>query len=452
MNTKHALWIRNIVILACAIDAADKAILAAVYKALSVAMHVGPKELGALTFAENVAFSLALPFWGSMVGTVPARSLMTSGCFIWGMAMLAITLSTDYWVHLVLRLVNGAALAVVNPVGQAIICEIVPEHERGWAFGLLASVNCGLVMVVGFASTAISGHMILGLEGWRWAHLVVALASLLTGVIVYLTVPATVSSASPSQMSWFQDQKRIVSAVLKKPSFVIMVLQGVTGGIPWNGFSFLTFYFQLSGYSDAEAAAIVSYGGAGGIVGGLLGGWLGDHFGALFPNGGRVAVSQCSVALGLLTFVYMMNIQLGAAHYALVTSVFFVFSMVACWTQAAALRPICGELFQDNKDRAQVVALWIALEGLVSSFFGAPMVGVLSEAFGFHIQPGQAVKSTDVAALRAALLGVAVIPWTACFLAWVPMYWTYPRDKRASLGEAAPLKKDKPVLYGEQST
>mmetsp|Transcript_28762 Transcript_28762/g.52412 ORF Transcript_28762/g.52412 Transcript_28762/m.52412 type:complete len:449 (+) Transcript_28762:59-1405(+) len=428
--------IRNVVIAACALDAADKVLLGSVYKALTLAMRVGPRELGALTFAQNVALSAALPFWGSLVGTYDTKTLMAMGCWLWAGATFLLACSTHFWAHFLLRLVNGAALAVMNPIGQAIICEVVPEGERGWAFGLLGSVNSACVMVVGFMATAMSTHVYLGLQGWRWAHIAVSLMSYAMSLMLWsvnMSNPASVEAHSAKAVSWLAEQKRIVIAVLKKPSFIIMVTQGVTGGIPWNAFSFLTYYFQLSGYSDLEAASITSYGGAGSIFGTLLGGWLGDRLGRLWPDGGRIVIAQLSVLLGIVSFVVMMQISTTPGQPFLLTMSFFVFSMLSCWTQSAALRPICGEIFADNKDRAQVVALWIALEGLVSSVLGAPLVGVLSEAFGFTLSPGQVdagvADQNSIVALRHALFGVAILPWVACLLAWFPMYWTYPRDR-----------------------
>ena len=83
-------------------------------------------------------------------------------------------------VHFLLRLVMGAALAdtqlgqeskrknlssrgparkprwvacpvvqhcpaeVVAPIGQAMLCDLVPEAERGWVFGLLQSISTAL--------------------------------------------------------------------------------------------------------------------------------------------------------------------------------------------------------------------------------------------------------------------------------------------------------------------
>merc|ERR1719335_951205 len=102
-----------------------------------------------------------------------------------------------------------------------------------------------------------------------------------------------------------------------------------------------------------------------------------------------------------------------------------MFHMVASWTQSAALRPICGTLFQDSRQRAQVLALWLALEGIISSFCGAPLVGMLSEHLGFKLHPGETptqAGSQSFVALQRALVGVSMVPWIFCALLWIPMY------------------------------
>ena len=124
------------------------------------------------------------------------------------------------------------------------------------------------------------------------------------------------------------------------------------------------------------------------------------------------------------------KVMASPARFSLVVCGYFAFQVVSCWTgcrmmpllplvpswslrslcssptfrtPAAALRPICGEIVRDSHDRAQILALWrlpqihpkrlwtsrwifaklarrIALEGIISSFLGAPLVGVISEA------------------------------------------------------------------------
>eukprot|EP00439_Symbiodinium_sp_Y106_P043572 s275_g5.t1 len=416
---------------ACAIDAADKALLPATFGALADQLQVGPTQLAMLNFAQIIAFSLALPVWGSMMQFYTPRDLLAGGCFLWGSVTIMIATSSNYSIHFLLRLVMGAALAdtqlgqeskrecklecrpccpaeVVAPIGQAMLCDLVPEAERGWVFGLLQSVG------VTFLTTGFARVLIAGVYGWRCIYAMIGIASFFTVAAVVTIVPDTLAASGMNTKgrSWWEEQARVVQLVMQKPSFVIMVSQGVTGGIPWNGFAFLPLYFQLS---------------LGGMVGGLLGGWLGDRFHRCWPYGGRCVVAQLSVLLGSLLFVAVMT---SPARFSLVVGFFFAFHVASCWTPAAALRPICGEIVRDSRDRAQILALWIALEGIISSIFGAPLVGLISEAFGCKLGGlgTSAGQDQSVTALRSALLAVALIPWVLCGLAWFPMYWTYPRD------------------------
>ena len=80
----------------------------------------------------------------------------------------------------------------------------------------------------------------------------------------------------------------------------------------------------------------------------------------------------------------------------------------------------------------------------MSSFCGAPLAGVLSEAFGYSLHGSSGQQ--NVAALRSALLGVSMVPWALCACAWIPMrldsephsescvrFFTYPKDAGARI-------------------
>eukprot|EP00435_Cladocopium_sp_Y103_P003860 s4436_g1.t1 len=288
---------------ACAVDAADKALLPATFKAMEDLMQVGPRDLGALSFAQSIAFSVALPFWGSMMRYYRPRDLLAMGCLLWGMFTLVVSTSSTFITHFVMRLFIGAALAVVMPIGQAMICDLVPEHERGTAFGIMKSVCSVLAEVSTFVTTALARSSMAGTSGWRVIYGVVALMSLITAWLVKSQVPANLSASAPVKgQTWLQEQVRVVRTAAQKPSFCFMVLQGVTGGVPWHAFAFLPFYFQQNGYSDVEAAQILLYGGFGGIISGVLGGVLGDRFHKCWPYSGRCLAAFMSVVLGMVFF------------------------------------------------------------------------------------------------------------------------------------------------------
>ena len=55
-----------------------------------------------------------------------------------------------------------------------------------------------------------------------------------------------------------------------------LVLQGVAGSIPFQALVFFTLYFQLLGFSNFVASALMSAFLFATAFGGLLGGWIGD--------------------------------------------------------------------------------------------------------------------------------------------------------------------------------
>uniref|UniRef100_A0A6U6UPP1 Major facilitator superfamily (MFS) profile domain-containing protein n=1 Tax=Zooxanthella nutricula TaxID=1333877 RepID=A0A6U6UPP1_9DINO len=430
-------WLQlAVVIVACAVDTADKALLPAVFKAIDAQLQRGPSALASLVFAQSVSYALALPVWGSLMQSFSIRDFMVTGCISMSFATFLLAAAVEYETHLFLRLVVGATLASLMPLGQAMLCNCVPDDERGFAFGLLQSVCAAATMLTSCGATTIASETIVGVEGWRLAHVGLASLTLLAGAAVYALVEQTPPERSRGG-SWLAQQREVIGKVAGKPSFYIMVGQGIFGAIPWNAFAFLPFYFQLSGYTDAQAGQILLLGGLGAVVGGLLGGRLGDAAFRRIGTSGRCLVAQMSVSSGILLFVRLVYVQPSDRSFLLVVMTFFCFQMTATWTPPAALRPICGEICTSSQDRAQVIALWVAVEGVASACFGAPVVGLLCEAFGYRLAerggamddllPTQREASRD--ALRSALVGVSTVCWAACLVAWLPMYWTYPADR-----------------------
>lgn len=80
------------------------------------------------------------------------------------------------------------------------------------------------------------------------------------------------------------------------------------GNIPWSAMVYLTLYFQLMGMSDFAASLVVSFFFGATAVGGLIGGWLGDWAAVRYPDHGRIAVTQFSVALGPIFALLVLKV------------------------------------------------------------------------------------------------------------------------------------------------
>mmetsp|Transcript_150483 Transcript_150483/g.382571 ORF Transcript_150483/g.382571 Transcript_150483/m.382571 type:complete len:490 (+) Transcript_150483:121-1590(+) len=432
-----------LLIVCCAVDAADRALLPAVYGALQQDLHATPSRLGALWLLQSAAFALAMPIWGVLLVRFSQQQLLALGCFVWGVATGCLALSSQYWVHCILRAVNGVGLSAVLPISQAMLADLVPEHERGQAFGRLQA--CISLTGMFAACYALSQQhlrfVIFGVEvhGWRLVHGQVAIASLGLAVLIQtrLRMPAAHSSekvAPTLPPSWGDSVHSLLEVArrfVRVPSFILLVLQGVVGAVPWQASQFASLYYSSCGYTDKQLGVLAACQGLGGASGTMLGGFLGDRAAQQAPHRGRALVALSSVVLGIVPFLTIFLVIPHDPSYVFVTAgVVFGFSLLASWSPAAAIRPICTELVSSSSERAQLMALQVMLESTTSSALGGPLVGKISEQFGYRLdKAGAAVSNESASAMASAIAGIAIVCWVLCAMMWAIMLVTLPVDR-----------------------
>jgi MFS family permease len=196
-------------------------------------------------------------------------------------------------------------------------------------------------------------------------------------------------------------------------------VQGIVGSVPWQAMVWFTVFFQLRGYTDLQAAALMAAFSFGCALGGLLGGTLGDRLARRFPNSpnGRILTNQASVLIGLpLSFLLLKGLPPGQ-HLLLYGAVLFVFGLCISWC-GCNNSALFAELVPEEQ-RSTIYAFDRSFEGAVGAM-GAPLVGVAAERlFGFRGSlgaPGASADAGNVAALGSALLVCMVGPWLLCLL------------------------------------
>eukprot|EP00927_Polykrikos_kofoidii_P056171 TRINITY_DN50333_c0_g1_i1.p1 TRINITY_DN50333_c0_g1~~TRINITY_DN50333_c0_g1_i1.p1 ORF type:complete len:492 (-),score=78.49 TRINITY_DN50333_c0_g1_i1:105-1580(-) len=420
--------------LCCAVDAADKALLPATYQALQLDLHVSPTQLGSLSLCQSMAFSLALPFWGAATAKWSPRTLLVAGCVMWAVATGLLAFSLNFKVHCILRVINGIGLCGVMPVSQSMLAGIVPENERGFAFGKMQAFMTLASMFASWIAVIYQGVNVeifnVSIKGWQLIYAKIAMMSLALAVTIHLVMPSTVDNGT-SKLT-LGEVFASASRIVRIPSFMLLVLQGMVGGVPWNAMAFLTLYWQSCGYSNIQVGRFALLQGGGAAIGAVLGGMFGDRAAIWSPNRGRVFVAILSVCMGLPLYITMFVVipPTNELFYTAAT-VLLLFSLVSCWVAVAANKPICAELVSSPMERAQIVALWVMIEGVCASLFGAPLVGRLSEHFGYHLDAhGRQPSGTAIAtALGKSLAFVGVVAWTFCALIWIAMLFVFPKDR-----------------------
>lgn len=430
-------WIVEVLVtVSCALNAADGVLLPACFEAFQTDLQALPGRLGMLSFYQGIAFALSLPVWAAATARFNMSDLLVLGVLLWGAATMALTFSFNFHVHCFLRIINGVGLCGVMPISQAMLAEVVPAEDRGKAFGRIAAFSAVAGMLTQYYALSLQSHSFhmgpLPVRGWQMVHAQIAVLALALAIAIYKYVPrALIATASGCSLAGIVQN---IGRILRIPSFSMLVLQGVTGGVPWNAMAFMNLYWTTCGFTDEETGRIAVLAGIGSALGQLFSGYLGDAAAQRFPDRGRVFVAFSSVCLGIPCYVGIFYLVPRQGHWFWhAAALMFAFNLVSTWTCAAANKPICAELVRSPEQRAQIIAWWCMLEGATASILGAPLVGLLSEHFGYRLDAStRAVAPENSAALADALVGVGLVAWSCCALVWVGMAFTFPKDRDGS--------------------
>lgn len=316
------------------------------------------------------------------------------------------------------------------------------DNTRGAAFGWLQLTgNIGSI-IGGLFSLMLASTTIMGIAGWRVAFHIVALISVVVGAFVGLFAvdPHFLHVGSGEQLlrksAWaeMKDLVREAKAVVKIPSFQIIVAQGVTGSFPWSALSFAPMWLELMGFTHNKTGLLMTTFALASSFGGLLGGKMGDHFAVRFPDSGRIVLSQISSAsaipLAALLLLGLPDDSSGFLH----GFVMFIMGLSISWNGPATNNPIFAEIVPE-RSRTSIYALDRSFESVLASF-APPVVGFLAEhVYGYNpISYGAGGSSagrdkSNASALAKALYTSIAIPMLLCCFIYSLLYRTYPRDR-----------------------
>lgn len=331
-----------------------------------------------------------------------------------------------FWTHLQIgvRAVNGAALGSILPLSQSLLVEYVPASYRGQAFGLMGAGE----KLAGTLSSA--SVVYLGENHWQYAYYGLGLASIGMGTLArYMSFMGGGGTTTAKQEDVEQAKKtaevlslrEIFQRIVRLPAFMCLVAQGVFGGTPWDMMSYLLLLMGWRGFTNDQIVIIQFMQGISSMIGGWVGGVFGDYAATKSGSQGRILVALLSVVGGIPLY----GLYLYSTNFAWALTWITAFNLIATFTPAAAIRPICADLTNGPSERAQIVALWIVLEKTSGALFGAPLVGYLTDQMlektsqGLHQE-----KHEKAQALAYNLLMLSSFFWGACSFFWAIMLVT----------------------------
>jgi MFS family permease len=406
---------------------------------LSVAISIG-------TFLQNVS----TPLWGWWSDHYSRTKVLAIGCFIWGLFTLLTGFSLGYIDMLAYRIICGIGLAVIVPTTNSLIGDYFPPENRGKAYGLLGAIG-GIGMIIGivFTTAVVSlTPQILGIDSWRFCFFFWGFISIGLTFLILFTVKdpkrglmdsGTVNGISLAQSENVKMNIKDYIKIFKNKTFLLIVLQGIAGSIPWNGIMLMITWFEYVGFSPLTGGLVVIVVGISAAGGSILGGVLGDKAAKWNPRKGRIMVAQISVFAGIpFILILLLVIPMNTNSIFLYVITGMIMGLTMTWSANAANSPIFTELFEPEI-RSSVFSVDRLLENLIASF-GTVFVMLFAKMFGF-VDPGvgvdvsslpmEGIRQTNMMALAYGMLITAVIPWLLCVILYSFVYLTYPKDLAA---------------------
>ncbi|XP_077213625.1 major facilitator superfamily protein [Tasmannia lanceolata] len=431
--------------LAGIMERADEALLPGVYKEVGAALNATPTALGSLTLFRSIVQSSCYPLAAYLSVHYNRAHVISLGAFLWAAATFLVAISSTFFQVAISRGLNGIGLAIVTPAILSLVADSTDDNNRGIAFGWLQLTgNLGSI-IGGLLSVLLASTSFMGIPGWRISFHLVAIVSIVVGVLVRLFAddPRFVDGVSKSddpilRKSLWLELKELAheaKAVMKIRSFQIIVTQGVIGSFPWSSLAFAPMWLELIGFSHKETALLMGMFVVAGSLGGLFGGKMGDILAKRLPNSGRIILSQISSGSAIpLAAVLMLVLPDDPSSGFMHGLVLFIMGFCISWNAPATNNPIFAEIVP-QKSRSSIYALDRSFESTLASF-APPIVGILSQhVYGYKVPKSSSevdeieTDRENAAALAKALYTAIGIPMFLCCLTYSFLYFTYPRDR-----------------------
>ena len=259
------------------------------YYAIQLEFHV-PETVLAIPDAFFVLVSAFFALiWGYYTDRIDRTKVIMAGAFSWTIGTMLTAFSINYQMLIISRMLSGAGLGCVLPVGYSIISDSIPPDERSGWFGTLAilsSVSNG----IGQALSSFLGP--ISPTGWRFPFfLLSAISIVIVFILFFVKIPKRGAREDElielTQMDLeyqYTISKKDLSGIIKKKTNRYLIIQSFFSIIPGTiTIFFLTSMLNIHYFNDLPtqirlqtATIFAGLLGAGYILGNSILSYLGD--------------------------------------------------------------------------------------------------------------------------------------------------------------------------------
>jgi len=368
-------WLVVLVLVSFAvIHYVDRSLLPPLLTTIMGELGLNKEQAGLISTATLIVTTIGFIVWGYLYDKYSRVLLTTAAGVIWAFTtwLSALTRSfTDFFAARASTGIDDAA----TPGMYALVSDYFPPKRRSTIMGLME-----VAPQAGFLIGGLIGIFYGSLYGWRTLFFVTGGLGIIAALLVYFFVKDVPRGKSEPEFAGLETvgtytiNREMAKKLIRRPSLLLLSLQGFFGVFPWNVLSYWIFTYleeeRLFGPELMAIWLIVSL--ATMILGIVVAGMLGDF---LFKRTrkGRVILSAVAVYLGALliyiTFTWPIEDVEG----------FLLWSVVTAFVIPMAGPNVVATVFDITEPEARSTGLSILRwSENVGSAFAPLVVGVLA--------------------------------------------------------------------------
>jgi MFS family permease len=401
----NAKWVFALMFIINTLNYLDRLIVAAVGPVLKDEFHIHDDQIGMLSSAFIIIYTLAtLP--GGLLGDRFSRArVIAAGVAIWSALSAATAFVTGFFGLFVTRALVGVGEATYAPAGAALLGAYFPVRIRARVMGFWQSAQIlGTVLAFGLSAFFLA-HFTHNIA-WRIAFFVAGVPGILIAVLMWFVADSPKREAHAESEAEAQEEgiigehghlsfeggwrgvfDDIRAAARIRTVWIVAVLEAFVFILVTPAVTFLSIYlqspagpFHLQSTETAFiTATLIILGGGGGI---LVGGYLADRLSQRY-RGGRLIAASIGFGLGVPFFT------LALLTHSL--PLFIILGIVAVLAINIPIGPLVA-VVQDAAPvalRATAFSLALLIGHALGDFWAPTAVGALSTAL--HEQTGLAL-------------------------------------------------------------
>lgn len=195
---------------------------------MAAQLHLNLSQAQWIINGYTIAAAAFMAFAGRLTDAYGYRRIFISALWAFIIFSLAVAFSIGPITIIISRILQGAAIAFIFPVGAVIIRHVFPQKQQAFAIGLMVSI-AGLAQAIG---PSVGGVMVEWLS-WRWIFIIDAPLGIIALILAYCFLPK-----GETEKSIQLQPIAVMSFALGLFSLMVALNKAATWGITSLGFIF----------------------------------------------------------------------------------------------------------------------------------------------------------------------------------------------------------------------